>query len=114
MAETVARISGSSSTIRTRTSRIGGGLRSGHRPWCARFFRCRPRAGQHRYGDDEGASAARRRLDPDPTAVALDDAAADVQPEAHPGVGDALYVRCPVEAVEDSLPLVGWDPDAVV
>src|SRR5687767_2453451 len=114
MAETVARMSGSSSTISTRTSRIGGGLRSGHWPWCARFLWCRLGAGQHRQGDDEGASAARGRLDPDATAVALDDAAADVQAEAHSGVGDALYVGCPIETVEDSLPLAGWNPDAVV
>src|SRR5688500_2606507 len=106
MAETVARMSGSSSTMRTRTSRIGGRLRAGDRPGCRRHFLGRGLgARQQRYGDGEGASTAWRRLDPDASAVALDDAAADVQPEAHSGVCDALDVRCPIEPVEDTLPL---------
>ncbi len=46
--------------------------------------------------------------------MCLDDATADVQAEADPGLGRALHVRRAIEAVEDPIAFVLGDADAMV
>src|SRR5688572_29712449 len=111
-------MSASSSTTSTRTSGIGRGLGS-RRALPRRAIGGRRHAlglevGLERKRDHERRSATRRRLGPDPAAVILDDATADVEPQSHAGVGDASRVRRTVEALEDPLALAAGDPGTMV
>src|SRR5207249_12086519 len=62
--------------------------------------------------EEKGGAGARSGLDPDPTAQALDDALADDQAAAGPGVGVAQLQA--LEEVEDPIEVLAIDADAVV
>src|SRR5918999_4720923 len=120
MAETVARMSGSSSTTSTVTSRISGGL---HDLAALLGTRHRP-AGRILVADDcrcddgdrhrEDAATLRSWLHPDASLVRIHDAPADVEAKTDAGFWHALHVRGAVEAIEDPLALVLGHTDAVV
>src|ERR1041384_1435932 len=71
-------------------------------------------SGVEEQGDGEDAAATRRGIDPEPPAVPLDDAPADVQPQAQPFGAAVGGIRGPVEGLEESRPLLRRDADAAV
>src|SRR5688572_20582877 len=109
-------MSGSSSTMSTRMSGIGGCLRGGSgvpaRLGARNIGIGRLVGGRQSHA--EGAAAARRWLHPDPAAVLLDDPSTDVEAQAHARIGDALRIRGPIEPLEDAVVLRLRDAHAVV
>src|SRR4051812_27917882 len=69
-----------------------------------------------RENDVEGAATPLLRLHPDPPAVLLDDALADIEPETQPGLGAALNLdpRYAVEAFEQVWQLGVGNPGSLI
>jgi len=62
--------------------------------------------------EHDGESAAGGRLEPDLTALRLDEAAGDGQAQPDPGM--VGVVTQALERLEDPLPVLGWDAGPVI